>query len=136
MEIRAVKLLSLSFIFLLIINSVMAVPAAAEATPHNSDETNRLFIDFWNPAEWFRWLRDQIQDFILSIPQAVVDVFVNVFEFIEGTIYDMEGWVVESFDGHYYAEAVALPVAMTVVMSGLFLLVYAIIWLIGAVPIL
>jgi len=243
MKIRAVKLLSLSFIFLLILASIIAIPAAAEASEdrenwiiqistsgkniycvetqaylleedtdeyiwdlagnyeiikdsyedgdeledifdyedqdefeefiaefyliayhHFSDETDQedeydLYLRFrdedddtvdipaasaeaytedsigWNPADWFNWLWDRIQDLILSIPDAIVGVFTSAFEFIEGTIYDIESWVVDSFDGPY-AEAVALPIAMTAVMAGLFLLVYAIIWIIGAIPVL
>ena len=77
-----------------------------------------------------------VKNQLLRIPEAIVGVFASSFEFIENTVYDVEDWVLDAFGDSKYGETVALPIAMTVVMSGLFLLVYAIIWIIGAIPVL
>lgn len=77
-----------------------------------------------------------VKNQLLKIPEAIVGAFSGAFEFIEGIIYDAEAWVLRAFGDSKYGEAVALPIAMAAVLAGLFLLIYAIIWIIGAIPVL
>lgn len=119
------------------VNTGLIPPGGDE---NDAQSIHEFYDDDWDPIDKVlvltRRLPTAIKNIILSIPETIVDTFTGVFEYIESLVYDIEDWILNNFDDGKYGQAVAMPIAMTAVMAGLFLLVYGIIWIIGAIPVL